>query len=88
MGQLRNALRGVHPEGFDCGEALTRLNRLVTTWAGGQFADRGVASASTPGTRRAALLRQPAPAPMIAAPGERPTAYTEALGPPIGALST
>ena len=38
MGQLRNALRAYILEGFDCGEALTRLNRLVDNLGRLQFA--------------------------------------------------
>ncbi|MET0424992.1 MAG: ATP-binding protein, partial [Actinoplanes sp.] len=38
MGQLRNALRAYILEGFDCGTALTRLNRLLDNLGARQFA--------------------------------------------------
>ena len=55
MGQLRNALRAYILEGFDCGEALTRLNRLVDNLGRRQFATV-VCVRFDPRTRRAALL--------------------------------
>ena len=58
MGQLRNALRAYILEGFDCGEALTRLNRLVDNLGRRQFATV-VCVRFDPRDRRAALLRRP-----------------------------
>ena len=62
MGQLRNALRAYILEGFDCGEALTRLNRLVDNLGRRQFAtvvcvlfrpaDPAAAPTRRPGIRR------------------------------------
>jgi signal transduction histidine kinase/DNA-binding response OmpR family regulator len=86
MGQLRNALRAYILEGFDCGEALTRLNRLVDNLGRRQFATV-VCVRFDPGTRELHFSSAGHPAPMLAAPGEEgELLYTEALGPPIGAL--
>jgi signal transduction histidine kinase/DNA-binding response OmpR family regulator len=87
MGQLRNALRAYILEGFDCGEALTRLNRLVDNLGRRQFATVVCVRFDTR-TRELHYSSAGHPAPMIAAPQEEGTLlYTEALGPPIGALS-
>ena len=86
MGQLRNALRAYILEGFDCGEALTRLNRLVDNLGRRQFATVVCVRFDT---RSRALHYSSAghPSPMLAAPGEEgELLYTTALGPPIGAL--
>ena len=87
MGQLRNALRAYILEGFDCGEALTRLNRLVDNLGRRQFATV-VCIRFDPRTRRLHYSSAGHPSPVLAAPGELGTfLYTTALGPPIGALS-
>ncbi len=86
MGQLRNALRAYILEGFDCGEALTRLNRLVDNLGRRQFATV-VCVRFDPGTRQLHYSSAGHPSPVLAAPGELGTfLYTSALGPPIGAL--
>jgi signal transduction histidine kinase/DNA-binding response OmpR family regulator len=87
MGQLRNALRAYILEGFDCGEALTRLNRLVDNLGRRQFATV-VCVRFDPHTRRLHYSSAGHPSPVLAAPGELGTfLHASALGPPIGALS-
>jgi anti-sigma regulatory factor (Ser/Thr protein kinase) len=87
MGQLRNALRAYILEGFDCGGALTRLNRLVDNLGRRQFATV-VCVQFDPRTRKLHYSSAGHPPPVVAVPGE-PGAflYTDALGPPIGALA-
>jgi signal transduction histidine kinase/DNA-binding response OmpR family regulator len=87
MGQLRNALRAYILEGFDCGEALTRLNRLVDNLGRQQFATV-VCVRFDARTRELHYSSAGHPAPMIAAPGEEgELLYSSALGPPVGAIS-
>nr|WP_296073063.1 SpoIIE family protein phosphatase [uncultured Actinoplanes sp.] len=87
MGQLRNALRAYILEGFDCGDALTRLNRLVDNLGRQQFATV-VCVRFDPHTRRLHYSSAGHPPPIMVAPGELGTfLYTTALGPPVGALS-
>jgi DNA-binding response OmpR family regulator/anti-sigma regulatory factor (Ser/Thr protein kinase) len=87
MGQLRNALRAYILEGFDCGEALTRLNRLVDNLGRQQFATV-VCVRFEPRTGALHYSSAGHPSPVLATPGETGTfLYTSALGPPIGALS-
>ncbi|GGQ57820.1 SpoIIE family protein phosphatase [Couchioplanes azureus] len=87
MGQLRNALRAYILEGFDCGEALTRLNRLVDNLGRRQFATV-VCVRFDPRTRELHYSAAGHPSPVRAAPGqEGEFLYTTALGPPIGALA-
>ncbi|MEV6298697.1 SpoIIE family protein phosphatase [Actinoplanes sp. NPDC051861] len=86
MGQLRNALRAYVLEGFDCGGALSRLNRLVDTLGRRQFATV-LCVAFDPRTRRLRYSSAGHPSPVMIAPGEAGTfLYDTALGPPIGAL--
>jgi signal transduction histidine kinase/DNA-binding response OmpR family regulator len=86
MGQLRNALRAYILEGFDCGEALTRLSRLVDNLGRAQFATV-VCVRFDPATRQLRYSSAGHPSPVLAAPGELGTfLYSTALGPPIGAL--
>jgi signal transduction histidine kinase/DNA-binding response OmpR family regulator len=86
MGQLRNALRAYILEGFDCGPALSRLNRLVDNLGRRQFATV-VCVRFDPQTRALHYSSAGHPSPVLAAPGESGTfLYTSALGPPIGAL--
>ncbi|MEU8611186.1 SpoIIE family protein phosphatase, partial [Actinoplanes sp. NPDC048791] len=86
MGQLRNALRAYILEGFDCGEALTRLNRLVDNLGRRQFATVVCVRFDTR-TRELHYSSAGHPSPMLAAPGEKgDLLYSSALGPPIGAL--
>ncbi|GIF10406.1 SpoIIE family protein phosphatase [Actinoplanes teichomyceticus] len=86
MGQLRNALRAYVLEGFDCGPALSRLNRLVGTLGRRQFATV-VCVRFDPRTRVMRYSSAGHPSPILVSPG-RPGAfvYRNALGPPIGAL--
>jgi signal transduction histidine kinase/DNA-binding response OmpR family regulator/anti-sigma regulatory factor (Ser/Thr protein kinase) len=87
MGQLRNALRAYILEGFDCGEALTRLNRLVDNLGRRQFATV-VCVRFDPHSRLLHYSSAGHPSPVRAAPGELGTfLYASALGPPIGALA-
>jgi signal transduction histidine kinase/DNA-binding response OmpR family regulator len=87
MGQLRNALRAYILEGFDCGDALTRLNRLVDNLGQRQFATV-VCVRFDPRTRRLRYSSAGHPPPVIAQPGELGTfLYPTALGPPVGALT-
>jgi signal transduction histidine kinase/CheY-like chemotaxis protein len=86
MGQLRNALRAYILEGFDCGESLTRLNRLVDNLGRRQFATV-VCIRFDPRTQRLWYSSAGHPSPILAAPGELGEfLHTDALGPPIGAL--
>jgi signal transduction histidine kinase/DNA-binding response OmpR family regulator len=86
MGQLRNALRAYILEGFDCGEALTRLNRLVDNLGRIQFATVVCVRFDTR-TRELHYSSAGHPSPMVAGPGEEGTLlYSGALGPPIGAI--
>ncbi|MFI6072948.1 SpoIIE family protein phosphatase [Actinoplanes sp. NPDC051343] len=87
MGQLRNALRAYILEGFDCGAALTRLNRLVDNLGRRQFATV-VCVRFDPRTQQLHYSSAGHPPPVLAAPGKHGTfLYTSALGPPIGALA-
>ncbi|MEV4346091.1 SpoIIE family protein phosphatase [Actinoplanes sp. NPDC049596] len=87
MGQLRNALRAYILEGFDCGEALTRLNRLVDNLGRRQFATV-VCVRYDPATRALGYSSAGHPPPVVVPPGELGTfLYSSALGPPIGALA-
>jgi signal transduction histidine kinase/DNA-binding response OmpR family regulator len=87
MGQLRNALRAYILEGFDCGEALGRLNRLVDNLGRRQFATV-VCVRFDPRGHELHYSSAGHPPPVVAKPGqEGEFLYTTALGPPIGALS-
>ncbi|GIE80265.1 hypothetical protein Aph02nite_62150 [Actinoplanes philippinensis] len=86
MGQLRNALRAYLLEGFDCGAALTRLNRLVDTLGRRQFATV-LCVGFDPRTRRMSFSSAGHPSPVLIPPGAQGAfLYSSALGPPIGAL--
>ncbi|GAA2544412.1 hypothetical protein GCM10010435_11190 [Winogradskya consettensis] len=88
MGQLRNALRAYILEGFDCGEALSRLNRLVDNLGRRQFATV-VCVRFDPRTQELHYSSAGHPSPVVATPGEEGVfLYTAALGPPIGALGS
>jgi signal transduction histidine kinase/DNA-binding response OmpR family regulator len=87
MGQLRNALRAYILEGFDCGESLTRLNRLVDNLGRRQFATV-VCARFDPRSRMLSFSSAGHPSPVLARAGDEGTfLYATALGPPIGALS-
>ncbi|WP_305783050.1 SpoIIE family protein phosphatase [Symbioplanes lichenis] len=85
MGQLRNALRAYILEGFDPGEALTRLNRLVDNLGRRQFATV-VCVRFDPRSRELKFSSAGHPAPIVVANGDTAFLYESALGPPIGAL--
>ena len=86
MGQLSNALRAYILEGFDCGESLTRLNRLVGNLGRRQFATV-VCVCFDPRTRVLSYASAGHPAPVLAQPGDEGSfLYPAAMGPPIGAL--
>jgi anti-sigma regulatory factor (Ser/Thr protein kinase) len=87
MGQLRNALRAYILEGFDCGEALTRLNRLVDNLGRRQFATV-VCVRFDPAAGQLHYSSAGHPPPVLVRPG-RPGEflYSSALGPPIGAFA-
>jgi signal transduction histidine kinase/CheY-like chemotaxis protein/anti-sigma regulatory factor (Ser/Thr protein kinase) len=87
MGQLRNALRAYILEGFDCGEALTRLNRLVDNLGRRQFATV-VCVRFDPAIGQLHYSSAGHPPPVLIRPGEPAEfLYRTALGPPIGALA-
>ncbi|MFI5846127.1 SpoIIE family protein phosphatase [Catenuloplanes sp. NPDC051500] len=86
MGQLRNALRAYLLEGFDPGEALTRLNRLVDNLGRRQFATV-VCIRYDPLSRELWFASAGHPSPVTISPDHTVTfLYGDALGPPIGAL--
>ncbi|ROO58783.1 signal transduction histidine kinase [Micromonospora sp. Llam0] len=85
MGQLRNALRAYLLEGFSPGDALTRLNRLVTT-----MGRRSLATVvclwfePSSGVLRYASAGHPPP--VVADGATAELLHDRALGPPIGAI--
>ncbi|MFI6265982.1 SpoIIE family protein phosphatase [Micromonospora sp. NPDC051006] len=85
MGQLRNALRAYLLEGFDPGESLTRLNRLV-----GSTEHRPLATVVCllfqPRTGRLRYASAGHPSPLVIRAGEAVLLHDRALGPPVGAL--
>ncbi|MFC7550195.1 SpoIIE family protein phosphatase [Plantactinospora sp. GCM10030261] len=86
MGQLRNALRAYLLEGFDPGQALSRLNRLVTSGGRRSFATVACLFLD-PGRGLIRYASGGHPAPLVIAPeGGVGYLYDRALGPPIGAL--
>ena len=88
MGQLRNALRAYLLEGFDCGTALTRLNRLVDTLGRRQFATVFCVGFD-PRSRRLSYSSAGHPPPVLIPPGAAGTfLHGSALGPPIGAVAS
>ncbi|WP_430783881.1 SpoIIE family protein phosphatase [Actinoplanes sp. G11-F43] len=88
MGQLRNALRAYLLEGFDCGTALSRLNRLVDTLGRRQFATV-LCVGFDPRTRRMRYSSAGHPSPVLIPAGQTGTfLYDTALGPPVGALGS
>jgi anti-sigma regulatory factor (Ser/Thr protein kinase) len=87
MGQLRNALRAYILEGFDCGEALTRLNRLVDNLGRRQFATV-VCVRFDPAAGQLHYSSAGHPSPVLVRPdGGAGFLYDSALGPSIGALA-
>ncbi|MEU1247246.1 SpoIIE family protein phosphatase [Micromonospora arida] len=85
MGQLRNALRAYVLEGFDPGESLTRLNRLVGSTEGRSFATV-VCLLFNPRTGRLRYASAGHPSPLLITGGDVAFLHDRALGPPVGAL--
>ncbi|MEU0154817.1 SpoIIE family protein phosphatase [Micromonospora fulviviridis] len=85
MGQLRNALRAYVLEGYDPGEALTRLNRLVGSTEGGSFATV-VCLRFSPRTGRLRYASAGHPSPLLIREGDAVFLHDRALGPPVGAI--
>ncbi|MET7670420.1 SpoIIE family protein phosphatase [Micromonospora luteifusca] len=85
MGQLRNALRAYLLEGYDPGESLTRLNRLVGSTEHRSFATV-VCLLFNPRTGRLRYASAGHPSPLLIRGGDVAFLHDRALGPPIGAL--
>jgi anti-sigma regulatory factor (Ser/Thr protein kinase) len=85
MGQLRNALRAYVLEGFDPGQALNRLNRLVGSTEHGSFATV-VCLRFSPRTGRLRYASAGHPAPLLIRGDDAALLHDRALGPPIGAV--
>ncbi|MFG1953379.1 SpoIIE family protein phosphatase [Micromonospora sp. NPDC048830] len=85
MGQLRNALRAYVLEGYDPGEALTRLNRLVCSVEQLSFATV-VCLRFDPGTGRLRYASAGHPSPLLIKGGDVTLLHDRALGPPVGAI--
>ncbi|SBT37871.1 SpoIIE family protein phosphatase [Micromonospora narathiwatensis] len=85
MGQLRNALRAYVLEGFDPGQALTRLNHLVGSTEGGSFATV-VCLRFAPRTGRLWYASAGHPSPLLIRGDDVSFLHDRALGPPIGAI--
>ncbi|MBM7493046.1 signal transduction histidine kinase/serine phosphatase RsbU (regulator of sigma subunit)/DNA-binding response OmpR family regulator [Micromonospora luteifusca] len=85
MGQLRNALRAYLLEGYDPGESLTRLNRLVGSTEHGSFATV-VCLLFNPRTGRLRYASAGHPSPLLITGGDVAFLHDRALGPPIGAI--
>ncbi|MCM0674552.1 SpoIIE family protein phosphatase, partial [Micromonospora phytophila] len=86
MGQLRNALRAYVLEGFDPGEALTRLNRLVGSTEGRSFATV-VCLRFSPRTGRLRYASAGHPSPLLIRGDDVAFLHDRALGPPVGAIT-
>ncbi|SIR93099.1 ATP-binding SpoIIE family protein phosphatase [Micromonospora avicenniae] len=85
MGQLRNALRAYLLEGFDPGESLTRLNRLVASTEHRSFATV-FCLLFHPGTGRLRYASAGHPSPLLIGGGGVTFLHDRALGPPVGAV--
>ncbi|WDZ87503.1 SpoIIE family protein phosphatase [Micromonospora cathayae] len=85
MGQLRNALRAYVMEGFDPGESLTRLNRLVGSVERRSFATV-VCLCFNPRTGRLRYASAGHPSPLLIRGGDVAFLHDRALGPPVGAI--
>ncbi|MFV2100342.1 SpoIIE family protein phosphatase [Micromonospora sp. LOL_024] len=85
MGQLRNALRAYVLEGFDPGESLTRLNRLV-----GSVESRSFATVFclwfSPRQGRLRYASAGHPSPLVVRGDDVAFLHDRALGPPVGAI--
>lgn len=85
MGQLRNALRAYVLEGYDPGEALTRLNRLVHSTGSDSFATV-VCLTFCPRTGRLRYASAGHPSPLLIRGDDVAFLHDRALGPPVGAI--
>ncbi|MFG1868092.1 SpoIIE family protein phosphatase [Micromonospora arborensis] len=85
MGQLRNALRAYLLEGYDPGESLTRLNRLVGSTDHRSFATV-VCLLFNPRTGRLRYASAGHPSPLLIRGGDVAFLHDRALGPPVGAI--
>ncbi|WKU04697.1 SpoIIE family protein phosphatase [Micromonospora sp. HUAS LYJ1] len=86
MGQLRNGLRAYLLEGYDPGQALTRLNRLVGSTERQSFATVFCLS-FTPRTGRLRYASAGHPSPLLIRGDDVAFLHERALGPPIGAIT-
>ncbi|MBM0277610.1 SpoIIE family protein phosphatase [Micromonospora tarensis] len=85
MGQLRNALRAYLLEGYDPGESLTRLNRLVASTERRSFATV-VCLLFNPRSGRLRYASAGHPSPLLIGGGDVAFLHARALGPPVGAM--
>nr|QLJ99882.1 SpoIIE family protein phosphatase [Micromonospora carbonacea] len=85
MGQLRNALRAYVLEGYDPGESLTRLNRLVGSAEQPSFATV-VCLWFSPRTGRLRYASAGHPSPLLIRGDGVAFLHDRALGPPVGAI--
>ncbi|MFG1800251.1 SpoIIE family protein phosphatase [Micromonospora carbonacea] len=85
MGQLRNALRAYVLEGYDPGESLTRLNRLVGSAEQPSFATV-VCLRFAPRTGRLRYASAGHPSPLLIRGDDVAFLHDRALGPPVGAI--
>ncbi|MGI5522825.1 SpoIIE family protein phosphatase [Micromonospora sp. CA-259024] len=85
MGQLRNALRAYLLEGYDPGESLTRLNRLVGSTERRSFATV-LCLLFNPRTGRLRYASAGHPSPLLIRGGDVTFLHGRALGPPVGAI--
>ncbi|WP_410813012.1 SpoIIE family protein phosphatase [Micromonospora sp. 067-2] len=85
MGQLRNGLRAYLLEGFDPGDSLTRLNRLVGSIERRSFATV-VCLVFDPHTGRLRYASAGHPSPLLIRGGDVAFLHDRALGPPVGAI--
>ncbi|MBQ1049316.1 SpoIIE family protein phosphatase [Micromonospora sp. C51] len=86
MGQLRNALRAYVLEGFEPGESLTRLNRLVGSTESRSFATVFCLWFS-PRTGRLRYASAGHPSPLLIRGDDVAFLHGRALGPPVGAIA-
>ncbi|MET8282425.1 SpoIIE family protein phosphatase [Micromonospora sp. NPDC005174] len=85
MGQLRNALRAYLLEGFDPGESLSRLNRLVGSTEESSFATV-LCLLFSPRTGRLRYASAGHPSPLLIRGDDVAFLHDRALGPPVGAI--
>ncbi|SCF20826.1 Histidine kinase-like ATPase domain-containing protein [Micromonospora matsumotoense] len=86
MGQLRNGLRAYLLEGYDPGQSLTRLNRLVGSTERQSFATVFCLSFAVR-TGRLRYASAGHPSPLLIRGDDVAFLHERALGPPIGAIA-